>query len=137
MLEKLEQQNLQTITLAKSTVRWYEKDKEIIIGHSLFDVKSKVIKGDSIVFIGLFDEEETLLKMQAAKLVERRSAQSGTNHDGITQLVFQIWYLIDDDHELFGPFTLLPHKVYWYNAKLIQADTSTLSPPPKTLQDIF
>lgn len=64
MLEKLENENLHMITLHADEVKWEKKDKELILGSTLFDVKYSIKKNDTIQFYGLFDKEESrLLKM--------------------------------------------------------------------------
>ncbi|MEY4629146.1 MAG: hypothetical protein RLZZ595_1472 [Bacteroidota bacterium] len=61
MLEKLENENLQMITLHIDEVKWEKKDKELILGATLFDVKYSIKKNDTILFYGLFDKEESRL----------------------------------------------------------------------------
>jgi hypothetical protein len=61
MLEKLENENLHMIILHEDEVRWEKKDKELILGSTLFDVKYSIKKNTTIIFYGLYDQEESRL----------------------------------------------------------------------------
>lgn len=73
MKEKMEYENLQTITLNNNEVSWYEKGNEIIIHGELFDVKNYSTKGNQTTFQGIFDKEESNLSALAEKVVSKRS----------------------------------------------------------------
>jgi hypothetical protein len=62
MHEKLEQINLQSVTLNSNDVVWLEAGKECLINGALFDVKSMEEINGTTVLKGLFDEDETILK---------------------------------------------------------------------------
>ena len=91
MLERLEHSNLEEITLAKKDVFWYEEGKEIIIGGSLFDVKSSIVKNDSVVFKGLFDQKESELRKNIDLLTDYQNKSSSSNTLIIAQLVLHLW----------------------------------------------
>jgi len=61
MLEKLENENLHMIILHEDEVRWEKKDKELVLGSTLFDVKYSIKKNNAIIFYGLYDQEESRL----------------------------------------------------------------------------
>jgi len=61
MLEKLENENLHMIILHEDEVIWEKKDKELILGSTLFDVKYSIKKNNTILFYGLYDQEESRL----------------------------------------------------------------------------
>lgn len=61
MLEKLENESLHMISLHADQVKWEKKDKELILGSTLFDVKYSIKKNNSILFYGLYDQEESRL----------------------------------------------------------------------------
>ncbi len=63
MHRRLEEQQLHTVVLAENTVRWAEEGKEILIEGRLFDVQSMEHKDGTIIFHGLYDEEETELEL--------------------------------------------------------------------------
>ena len=62
MEERLERDQLITIEVPTGSVYWYKPGKEIIVDGRMFDVKSWKAKGDSILFTGLFDDEELAIK---------------------------------------------------------------------------
>jgi hypothetical protein len=134
MLERLEHSNLEEITLAKKSVRWYKKGKEIIIGNSLFDVKSSTLKTDSITFTGLFDEKETLLKKNIDLLTEHQNKHSTSDNLSVAQLVFRLWDNINEEYNLLHPVNdPIISKDWRYKENLLIAFISPLSPPPKTV----
>ena len=93
MMEKLESEKLIEITLKTDAVIWFEDEKEILVNKHLFDVKSFVKKGDSIIFRGLFDEKETLLKKTVSDLVKKESNNASLNDVSITTIIFQLGYV--------------------------------------------
>ncbi len=62
MHRRLEEQQLHTLVLPDSSVRWAEEGKEIWVEGRLFDVESMEQKDGMTVFHGLYDEEETELE---------------------------------------------------------------------------
>ena len=66
MVEKLEKENVITIVLAAGEFYWYEKNKEIIVHHKMFDVKEYKVSNGKYIFKGLFDSEETAIKKAVA-----------------------------------------------------------------------
>lgn len=132
MVEKLEHSNLQKLCIKKNEVRWYKKNREILVANRLFDVESWESKNDSIVFKGLFDDKETLIKNRVAQLLDQQNRQSTPNKVCITQLVFQVWYCISNTGELTAPFRVLRNvSKRWYIEKLTPVYSSILSPPPR------
>ena len=94
MVEKLEREQLQKITLHNSSIQWYKKNKEIVINSTLFDVKSYTLGGDSTTFTGLFDEEETVLKRQVRKMFEQQD-NNRPERVGFAKLVLQLWDFVN------------------------------------------
>lgn len=132
MAERLEAQNLQTIKLPSDKVRWYEENKEIIIDGKLFDVKSFTQQPDDMfLFTGLFDEEETDIKNEVEKLLQKNDNTSGKNSVArffflsfIRELtnnlldhplipVHGVWRAIDNDHipDIYLPVISPPPKI--------------------------
>ncbi|MEY3153341.1 MAG: hypothetical protein RLZZ333_1938, partial [Bacteroidota bacterium] len=81
MKEKLEIDHLEKIKLNVDEVVWYEKDHEIIVNGSLFDVKAFAKQGDSIIFEGIFDQAETQLSILSENLIN-----TSTNHQHLAQI---------------------------------------------------
>ena len=73
MKEKMEYENLQTITLNNNEFSWYEKGNEIIINGELFDVKHYSTKGTQTTFQGIFDKEESNMSAIAERIVSNKS----------------------------------------------------------------
>ena len=90
MEEKLERQEMQVIRLSAKEVRWYKADKEIIIHGELFDVKSMEIIGDSVEFSGLFDDEETAIKLKTEAFAQQQ--HSPKEQKRLHRLFSMNWY---------------------------------------------
>jgi len=73
MKEKMEYENLQTITLNNNDVTWYEKGHEIIINGELFDVRNYSTAGNQTTFQGIFDKEESNMSVLAEMVVSKKS----------------------------------------------------------------
>ena len=87
MREKLERENLQTITIPVTEFHWYEEDREIIVDGTMFDVKSIRRNGDHYIITGLFDEAETELHIAMGKLQQREN--EGPNPELISLVLSQ------------------------------------------------
>ena len=67
--EKLETEQLSTIRIPVSELKWYEKGRELFYHNQLFDVESFYIQNDTIVIRGLTDTRETEIDLAVNKLV--------------------------------------------------------------------
>jgi hypothetical protein len=83
MKEKLESENLQTITIAENKVVWMDKN-EIWINNSMFDIHSKILKNGVYTFTGLYDEKETLLVEK-----HKRSSEKNNNENKLISQLFK------------------------------------------------
>lgn len=133
MLEKLERQNLQTLKIPSDQVRWYKKNKEIIVNNQLFDVKDFNITNEVATFKGLYDTRETALKNIVAK-----SGNAEQNKKVIScyfvSLLFQ-----NTNHIIECPPQLIAYTDSGFNIykkKLLSYFTWPLTPPPKTMRTI-
>jgi hypothetical protein len=132
MMKKLEYAQLQTIELAASDVRWYEKDREIIVKGKLFDVVSqtKVPGTDKILFAGLFDEAETELEFKAGRLLREQE-----KNDASDKLVETIWLFnspIQNSDQLSAMFTEVSTSYYpLIPSRMPLVDIAIPAPPPK------
>ena len=85
MEEKLEKENLQTLTIAAGQLKWEEEGKELNVDRMLFDVKSIVQLGDgSFEVSGLFDKEETMIQKKSAEFASKKSSS-----DNSSKILFQ------------------------------------------------
>lgn len=88
MEESLEKEQLVTLSLSASDIKWYKKGKELLIGSSLFDVKSFTRTSSGYVVTGLFDEKEKQIKEYLEELAEEEEKKSKEKKIP----VFQSWY---------------------------------------------
>jgi hypothetical protein len=87
--ERFSEEVLQTITASSVAVYWLEPGKEILINGKLFDVKSFVIKDNSISLTGFFDCKEDELVQQMEKLeLQKNHSGSPFNQPAIKFLFF-------------------------------------------------
>jgi hypothetical protein len=100
MEEKLERAQLETIRLPRHELRWFKKNKEIIVNDRLFDVKSIETIDDSVVVTGLFDDKETFVKKQLEQLQEEQNPEN----DGQSITVKYVSILLYNEHR--GTFSL-------------------------------
>jgi hypothetical protein len=61
MKERLEKEELVTLTVPANAVTWYEEGRECLINGQMFDVKEMEQQGTDLVLKGLFDEKEKAL----------------------------------------------------------------------------
>ena len=85
MKERIEEQNLHSITLSKEKVHWVKKNKEILVNGKMFDVKSFYIENGNYKFIGLYDDEETEL----AEQLENNFNKTNENGSWLISTLFQ------------------------------------------------
>jgi hypothetical protein len=62
MKERMEKQSLHSVTLADNEIIWVKEGKEIWVHGKMFDIKATHHKNGFTTFLGLYDDEETLLK---------------------------------------------------------------------------
>jgi hypothetical protein len=91
VLEKMEQTHLHVIKVDSNQVQWKIKNKELIIGDQLFDVKYAVYEGGKINFYGLFDREEARLE----NIIEKNMSgnESSKEIKKITRFLLQLQFL--------------------------------------------
>lgn len=85
--ERLEKELLQTVSVAKETIRWAKPGKEIWINDHLFDVKSYTLVNNVYIFKGLFDKDETLV-------VKALRQQNRKQNDTESRLLGQLFQLL-------------------------------------------
>jgi len=128
MEEKLERQHLETIRIRTNEVLWYEEGKEIIVQGKLFDVKSQAHEGDEIVFTGLFDEKETLVKKQLEQLPKEKSGEESLTKQFVSlELYHDSRIIFSASHDFLVPQN---YKVF-NDGRLLLSEHTPPSPPPK------
>jgi len=128
MKEKLETENLLTITVAENEVVWMDKH-EIWINDRMFDIHSKTIQNGVYTFTGLFDEKETLLVKKHKDSTEKSREENKL----ITQL-FQCLQNIFLPGYQYTCFTSLKN-IYsnsYFTPDPSQPFLAILTPPPES-----
>jgi hypothetical protein len=133
MMEQLEKQSLQTVTLtAADKYYWEEEGREININGEMFDVESYTVQGDKLMVTGLFDKQEDALNDTVSDFFTRQSRNKGAQ-PGIQQLVSQLF--IEDS---FNISTLTHPGIPEINTNLytgwsvLPVDTDISTPPPRS-----
>ena len=131
MKENLEKQLLQTITLDDQHIHWVEKGKELLINGKLFDVENMEAQNGTIVFTGLYDDEETVLIKKLDESCNKKSAGNDQLLSGFFKCLQDIFcddflntlFFPGKPNHLLGPaFPQLPDQF-----------GAILSPPPQLL----
>jgi len=129
MEEKLENEQLQTVAIPISDVKWFKENKEILVDGKLFDIKSVVFQDGIASFTGLYDDQEMNIKLQLENL-ELEDDENAKNESAIN-LISILLYKEDDRN----PDWLLNHLSTQYidfsKDHLISPVISTPAPPPK------
>jgi hypothetical protein len=130
MKERLEQEILQTITIAASDVQWVNEGKEILINGRMFDVKTLQHNDDkTIMFTGLFDEEETAL----VKAVKTSQENDNNNTGKLLVKLFQLTNSTNNNlfADIFLPPLLINNFIPAPEQHLPSEFLGILSPPPR------
>ncbi len=129
MEEKLEKEQLQTISIPVSDVKWYRENKEILVDGKLFDIKSVVYRDGIASFTGLYDNQETKIKVQIEnlELEDEENAKNESANNLISILLFKEEDLNADC--LLN--NLSAQYIGFSKAHLISPVISTPAPPPK------
>ena len=128
MLDELENQQLQTLTVYKDEIHWEKKGKEIWINNRLFDIKSFKKINDNYFFTGLFDDNETALITQL-----KDDFGNNPNKRHSLTLLRQLFQILAVCHEKgsISPDLSVQKKVHLLSTQLTSAILSDIGPPPK------
>lgn len=131
MEERLESENLQTITLAIESVEWYEQGREIMVEGKLFDVKSYSREGAVVVFTGLYDDKESDIRKQV-EFLQKQSRQDQDSNQLTAKAISLLLFLEQLPNNLTG-IALVEEStsIRWHDAALVSAFLSISTPPPK------
>ena len=129
MEEKLEKEQLQTIVIPVSDVKWYKENKEIIVGEKLFDVKSVVYRDGMASFTGLYDHQETNIKAQLENL-ELEDDENARNESAVN-LISILLFKEEDLNSAWVLNQLSRQYVDYTRNHLLSQYLSTPAPPPK------
>jgi hypothetical protein len=72
MREKLQSESLLTVKLSRNALVWIEDGRELSIDGRLFDVFTIENDGETVMVSGLFDEQETNIRLQLDKILHNQ-----------------------------------------------------------------
>ena len=122
-MESMEEKELQTITLKTHDFIWVKKEKEILTGDRLFDVKTYTENDGLFRLTGLYDEKETAIK----KILSRHHPKPQSGNIIIQLLIFGQSCAVD---EIEGP---CPFPVKLIEAPFLLLPYTGFSPSPQPL----
>lgn len=79
MKQQLKQQLLQTVTVAKNSLVWFDDGKEVSINGNMFDVVSVKTDGNNITLTGLYDTDEDKLHESLHRAMQQKNGQQPIN----------------------------------------------------------
>jgi hypothetical protein len=89
MKKQLKQQLLQTITVAKNSLVWFDDGKEVSINGKMFDVLSVKEEGRNLILTGLYDTDEDKLHDALNRAMNQKNKQQPFNNWLIKIFSFQ------------------------------------------------
>lgn len=126
MKEELELQELHTVIIPESEVIWMD-DHEIWVNNSMFDIQTKKLENGIYTFVGLYDEEETLLVEQERK----EAGKSGEQNKFLAQLFKYMPVFCDQQDDYFNPLLKNHTYKYWLAVSTVSQFRKILTPPPQ------
>lgn len=131
MLEKMEQTHLHVISVDANQVQWKIKNKELLIGDQLFDVKYAVYEGGKINFYGLFDREEARLE----NIIEKNMSgnESSKEIKKITRFLLELRFLKSYTSNCFMELETTQQDFISKNAEITQHPYLNIITPPPNL----
>lgn len=130
MEEKLEQENLQTVTLNATSVIWLKADKEILINGEPFDIKKISCNGNKITVAGLFDTEEKQLKKKLEEYNNNSDNAAATNHSLLILFFIACYHPTEIN---FDAVFFIDSKQSWknYQDSIWNLSCEIAAPPPR------
>jgi hypothetical protein len=129
MKERLEKEQLVSISINENELVWVKLEKEIFYNGNMFDVKAYEIKNGKVHLKGLFDEQEKELN----DVVNRQMKNSSTPN---YHLLIQFLQLLQNNflNEVALPtafYTSHQLKYIQYADRIKENNLSIIIPPPK------
>lgn len=131
MRDKLEKISLQTISVEANRIVWIKQDKEIMIDGKLFDIKSAEIKGNTIVFRGLFDKDEDAIKNKLTTLAGQNHKDSQSQKASLLLLLLSPLYNKEETTSFAFIKYSINKKFPSYTEGIPMAPMYTILRPPK------
>jgi hypothetical protein len=129
MEEELERQFLQKITVNRSDFTWVKKNREIRIEDRLFDVKRWEAQGETVIFYGLFDEDEIGLHGQLRKMQQHNRTNHGISFSNV--ILAWVWEDSGSNEDIFlAQCPIIQHRLP-YAEELSPGSHTIFTPPPE------
>jgi hypothetical protein len=130
MKERLESSLLQTIIADQSDVKWVKKNKEVIIGDRLFDVKFYTIENNQMILTGLYDDAEKKLKKDFAGMLHQKKNESAPLEQLILKFIFTaaIKKTTISEDPFFSNY--IGANYLFYNEVAVAQSHAVTTPPP-------
>ena len=129
MKEKMENQSLQSITLADNAIHWAKPGKEIWVKGKMFDIKSISHNKGLTTFYGLYDEEETQLKIVFEKGCKKKMADENMLLGQLFQCLHGFYFIPAATSPFLSGKQL--HEVALNSPKIQSRFKTILTPPPQ------
>jgi hypothetical protein len=133
MMEKMEKNELQTISIPTDQIRWFKKNHELMIDGKMFDVKSISKQGDTSIITGLFDDDDTELHEALAGMHEQKN--KGQNNALLLYQVCLGIIAVNDpfiNQPIAANFECIKISFAQYEDNILQSYLPIFSPPPKS-----
>jgi hypothetical protein len=134
MEEKLEEEQLTSVTISANDFTWYEEGKEIIINDHLFDVKNITkMPSDSLLVSGLYDYQEQKLHNDLDNWMKNEGNSSNQNSQTIVKWLSCLYDdKISSQVEYSADYKALERQIY-STLTFERIALKVLTPPPRIL----
>lgn len=125
MMERLEEDALQTISIPMQELIWVKKGKEILVNNKRYDVKKIVFKNNMAFVTGLFDEEEDAI-------LKKMNKQHSSQQTALLKIWFPVFKILLKEPIAVTPINWLKNEYQIYcSLKLPTTLLQVITPPPK------
>ena len=132
MDQALENEQLQTLTVSQSDIKWLHPGKEMLINGRLFDVKSFKQIENTLEIKGLFDEKEESFQQLIISLFHHKQTGNSNTNTAIVNLFFQALFTDKSiSFKINREDFLLKKKYFVFAETLVSSNSEILIPPPK------
>jgi len=131
MRDKLEKISLQTISVEANRIVWINKNKEMMVDGKLFDIKSAEIKGNTIIFRGLFDKDEDAIKNMLTSLAGQNHKDTRSQETSLLLLLLSPLYNKEETTSFAFIKKSINKKFPSYTERIPVAPMYTILRPPK------
>lgn len=130
MKEKLEE-NIphHTVCIPDDEINWVEKGKEIWVNGKMFDIKTAHHENGITTFTGLYDEDETALKIKLDQDWKKRSSNDSQLLSDFFQTLQNVFFEVGNNEKINIP--VVRHLSLFYIPHLCSPYKTILTPPPQ------